>query len=243
VPVLNDLSVSITERQFGRAQGGPINLGRAELCRAQLDQATLIEANLMGAMFFEADLSDARLEKADLRGAKLAYANLDGARLDGANLCAADLRLARGLTQAQIEQSVGDHRTSLPAGLMTPRAWLQQAPPCLGLSTIQAEGRDVAGDDTADPYAILGVNPGASIQDVRVAWLKRVKDLKHDRSVDGLLMRERLKSINQAYQELKERERQTNQRHLARGHRILFAAVLVAAIAVGVLVAMIETRL
>src|SRR5512145_1139523 len=49
VPALNDFNVSITERQFGRAQGGPINLSRAQLCRARLHQATLIEANLMGA--------------------------------------------------------------------------------------------------------------------------------------------------------------------------------------------------
>jgi uncharacterized protein YjbI with pentapeptide repeats len=243
---LNDLNVSATERQFGRVQGGPINLSRAELRRARLDQATLIEANLMGAVLTEADLSDVRLENADLRGAKLADANLDGARLDGANLCAADLRLARGLTQAQIDQGVGDHRTSLPADLTTPRAWLQQGPG-LGPSADQIKQDDVASDETADPHAILGVSPGASIQDVRVAWVKLVKDLDHDRSSGELLMRERLRSINQAYQELKERERQANQRHVASGilrsSRIVFAAFLVAAIAVGALVAMIETSL
>jgi hypothetical protein len=88
VPILSDLRISVTERQFGRVQGGPVNLSRVELCRAQLDQATLIEANLMGAVLTEADLSDARLEKADLRGARLAYAKLDGARLN-APICAA----------------------------------------------------------------------------------------------------------------------------------------------------------
>ena len=55
VPVLNDLNVSVTERQFGRVQGGPINLSRAELCRARFDHATLIEANLMGAVLTEAE--------------------------------------------------------------------------------------------------------------------------------------------------------------------------------------------
>jgi hypothetical protein len=245
VPLLNDLDISVTERQFGRVQGGPINLSRAELCGAQLDQATLIEANLVGAVLTDADLSDARLDRADLRGAKLANANLDGAQLDGANLCAADLRQARGLTQAQIDQSVGDLRTSLPADLTAPKAWRQQDPSAPGRSADRTGPADVAGDETADPHAILGVRPGASLQDVRVAWLKLVEDL--DRSPDELLMRERLKSINRAYQELKARERGAKHRHVAPGFlgssRIVFAAVLMTAIAVGVLVAMIETSL
>jgi hypothetical protein len=129
VPLLNDLDVSITERQFGRVQGGPINLGRAEFRRARLDQATLIEANLIGAVLTEADLSDARLERADLRGARLAYTALGGAQLEGANLCGADLRLSRGLTQAQIDQAVGDCRTALPTHLTIPKAWLRQCQP------------------------------------------------------------------------------------------------------------------
>jgi hypothetical protein len=124
VPALDGLALSVTERQFGRVQGGPINLSRAQLCRARLDQATLIEGNLMGAVLTEADLSDARLEKADLRGARFDYANLAGARLDGADLCGAHLRLARGLTQAQVDRSLGDRRTELPAHLAVPGAWL-----------------------------------------------------------------------------------------------------------------------
>ena len=136
VPALNDLNVSVTERQFGRVQGGPINLSRAELRRARLDQATLIEANLMGAVLTEADLSDARLEKADLRGTKLAYANLQGARLDGAKLSGADLSLAIGLTQAQIDQGAGDRRTALPAHLNTPKGWLEDSQPASGTAQI-----------------------------------------------------------------------------------------------------------
>jgi hypothetical protein len=225
VPVLNDLNVSITERQFGRVQGGPINLSRARLCRARLDQATLIEANLMGAELTEADLSDARLDKADLRGANLAYANLDATQLNGANLCAADLRLARGLTQTQVDQGVGDHRTSLPTNLTTPRAWLQMGLPGLGQGADQTKRADLANDETAEPHAILGVR---------------------DQSSGELLMRERLKSINQAYQELKEREHQASHRHagpgILRSSRIVFAAALAAAIAVGALVAMIQNQ-
>ncbi len=162
VPVLNDLNVSVTERQFGRVQGGPINLSRAELCRARFDQATLIEANLMGAVLTEADLSDARLEKADLRGAKLAYANLDGARLHGAKLSGADLSLATGLTQAQIDQGAGDHRTALPAHLNTPKAWLKDSQPASGAPQLGE-----ADATSKDPHAILGMDPRASMQDIR----------------------------------------------------------------------------
>jgi hypothetical protein len=153
VAVLNDLNVSVTDRQFGRVQGGPINLSRAELCRARLDQATLIEANLMGAVLTEADLSDARLEKADLRGAKLAYANLDGARLHGAKLSGADLSLATGLTQAQIDQGIGDRRTALPAHLNTPKAWLNHSRPASGAAQIGET--DAA---SKDPHAIKTIN-------------------------------------------------------------------------------------
>ncbi len=191
VPVLNDLNVSVTERQFGRVQGGPINLSRAEFCRARLDQATLIEANLMGAVLTEADLSDARLEHADLRGAKLAYAALARACLKGANLCGADLRLSQGLTQAQIDQAVGDRRTALPAHLSTPRAWLRQGRP--------------------DEHAH---EPRAG---------------------------ERAMTVSPAHRQPRLREGQaTNAR---RGSRIVIAAVLAGAIAVGALTAMMEAYL
>ena len=163
VPVLNGLDVSVGERQFGRVQGGPINLSRAEFRRAQLDQATLIEANLMGAVLTEADLSEARLEKADLRGAKLAHADLRGARLEGANLCGADLRLAKGLTQAQVDRTLGDRRTALPPGLTPPRAWLQEGQPGLEQPVTQTDPPHVGGAAAADPYEVLGVSPGTSI--------------------------------------------------------------------------------
>ena len=149
VPVLDDLNVSATERQFGRVQGGPINLSRAEFRRARLDQATLIEANLMGAMLTEADLSYARLDHADLRGARLAYAALGGARLNGANLCGADLRLSQGLTQSQIDQAVGDSRTALPGHLTTPTAWLRQSDPDLRAAETQAGEQPGTGAPTS----------------------------------------------------------------------------------------------
>jgi DnaJ-domain-containing protein 1 len=209
VPDLNGLKVSISERQFGCAQGGPVNLSLTELRGAGLDQATLTEANLTGAVLIGADLSDARLEKADLSGANLrkanlAYATLTDARLAGANLCGADLHSASGLTQAQIEQAQGDYRTALPPHLAIPEAWLTQKPAPL------------SDDKRASPYALLGVKPGASQQEIRAAWLKLVKELHPDGSGGQRSATEKLKEINQAYQKLKN-NRQPTQPSSSRG--------------------------
>jgi hypothetical protein len=241
VPDLNDLKVSVSERQFARVQGGPIDLRQAELRRAGLDQATLIEANLRGATLIDADLSDARLEKADLCGAnlcnaKLAYATLNGARLDAAMLCGADLRHARGLTQAQIDRALGDRRTALPASLTMPRGWIHQSQPVpaqLGEQTASE-----IDDYRASPYATLGLKPGASTQEIRAAWRKLVKELHPDRWGESPAS-ERLKAINRAYQRLKI-ERYTTQRRAARPFvrdaKVVFAAFFLLAIAAGALV-------
>jgi DnaJ-domain-containing protein 1 len=239
---LNDLSVSISERQFGRSQGGPINFSLTEFRRARLDQATLTEANLMGAVLTEADLGDARLEKADLRGANLSEANLSRARLEGANLCGANLRLARGLKQAQIDQAIGDRRTGLPADLTRPKAWLDGHGPGLSQPACQGHPAGSNGDEGADPYEVLGVTPETAMQDIRVAWLKLVNEKRND--ADEPSARERLKAINEAYQTLKKREHQATQQHRARSPRyVLGAILLVAAIAVSGLIAAVETHL
>jgi DnaJ-domain-containing protein 1 len=212
VPLLDDLKISISERQFGPAQGGPIDLSLAELRRAELDQATLTDANLAGAVLIEADLSDARLEGADLQGANLsdanlAYATLGDARLDGANLCGADLHLARGLTQGQVDTALGDLRTALPEGLEKPRAWLGQDRSEPGQLVVRA-GRWADVDENGDPFVVLGVEPGAAIEEIRSAWLELVKELHPDIAAGVGSASERLKIVNRAYQRLKVLERQ-----------------------------------
>jgi hypothetical protein len=218
VPELNDLRVSISERQFGRAQGGPIDLSRTDLCRAGLDQATLVEANLAGAVLIAADLSDARLDQADLRGAdlstaSLAYATLHRARLHATILDGADLSCATGLTQAQIGEAQGDRHTVLPAGLSTPRSWLHGVQP--EPAQYAAQPTPETADQTADPYATLELKPGASMQEVRAAWRRLVKTLYPEGWVDESPASERLKAINQAYQRLKNLERNARQRPVA----------------------------
>jgi hypothetical protein len=241
VPDLNDLSVLVSERQFGRVQGGPIDLNLAELCRAKLDQATLIEANLQGALLTDADLSDARLEKADLRGAnlcnaKLSFAALNGVRLEGANLCGADLRHAKGLTQAQINQALGDSSTALPLSLSMPKAWLQQGP----FPAQLGDHCDPVFDHKDDPHAILGVTPLASLREIRAAWLRLVKELHPEGwSSRRSPATQRLKAINQAYQRLKSQHCQAAQartrRRFFHGAKAVFAVSFLLPILAGAL--------
>jgi DnaJ domain len=58
----------------------------------------------------------------------------------------------------------------------------------------------------ADAYSVLGVKPRASIQEVRAAWLRLVKELHPDAGFDHPTASEHLKAINLAYQTLKDVE-------------------------------------
>ena len=61
-------------------------------------------------------------------------------------------------------------------------------------------------DAAADAYSVLGVKPKASIQEVRAAWLRLVKELHPDAGFDDPTASEHLKAINLAYQTLKNLE-------------------------------------
>ncbi len=52
-------------------------------------------------------------------------ANLQGADLWQANLQGANLQGAKGLTDEQLEQAIGDENTELPEGLHPPASWTQ----------------------------------------------------------------------------------------------------------------------
>lgn len=214
VPDLNGLRISASELQFGVVQGGPVDFSRTELSHAVLVHATLIEANLAGAVLVKADFSYGRLNKADLRGAdlrgaKLAYADLSDARLDGAFVCGADLRHARGLTQQQIDRALGGERTLLPTDLEVPATWLAEDE----RERQRPGGQDI--DVLVTAYDLLGVKSKASMQEIRTAWLRHVKELHPDIAADDPSATERLKAINRAYQGLKSLE----QREIARRAR------------------------
>ncbi len=127
-PNLTGITLSAGERQMGPISGGPINFSFARLSHASLRFATLSGANLEMADLSDADLSDARLDGANLAGAELCEALLEradfsGARLMGANLASASLKEARNLTQAQIDEALGDALTVLPPHLVRPEGW------------------------------------------------------------------------------------------------------------------------
>jgi hypothetical protein len=127
-PNLTGLTLSVAERQMGPISGGPINFAFTRLRHASLRFATLTGANLEMADLSKADLSDARLDGANLSGADLSEAVLDradfaGAKFGGVNLAGASLRDARNLTQAQIDDALGDALTVLPPHLVRPEGW------------------------------------------------------------------------------------------------------------------------
>jgi len=86
-----------------------IDLSGADLKDANLRDMELINADLSGAYLFGTDLRDTDLSSADLRIAKLGGG--------------ADLRGARNLTQAQIEQARVDQTTKLPRDIKPPKSW------------------------------------------------------------------------------------------------------------------------
>ncbi|WP_018147010.1 pentapeptide repeat-containing protein [Henriciella marina] len=86
-----------------------------------LSGANLSVANLFGVRFNASNFSNANFENATLVGGYFGSSNFSGANLSGANLSGADLHLARGLTQGQLDRACGDRATRLPDGLRVPR--------------------------------------------------------------------------------------------------------------------------
>jgi hypothetical protein len=217
VPDLVRADLALNQRQFGPSRGGPINLAGADLTGAMLRFATLTGADLGGACLTGADLMHARLDRArlaraDLTDAMLDNADLTGASLDGAVLVGASLRNVRNLTQMQVEQAFGDASTLLPAALVPPREWFAAA----------AGNEDDSGWDTfadqeeeeEDAYALLGLMPGASPEEVRTAYRGLVKKLHPDLNPGDAAAALRFRKINDAYQMLRHLEEEAERDRL-----------------------------
>jgi uncharacterized protein YjbI with pentapeptide repeats len=104
------------------------NLQEANLKGANLQEANLQEANLKGALLpvallEEANLQGANLQEAILQGANFHRANLHKANLQGAILHRADLQEAGGITEDQIQWTLGSNETELPEDLNPPELW------------------------------------------------------------------------------------------------------------------------
>jgi hypothetical protein len=90
-----------------------------------LENAQLNVAYLAGA-----DLREAHLEGAHMGGSHLKNANLTACYLERADLWeahveGANLTDAKGLTQSQLDQALGDSSTQLPEGLSAPTHWTE----------------------------------------------------------------------------------------------------------------------
>ncbi|MEL6861253.1 MAG: pentapeptide repeat-containing protein [Pseudomonadota bacterium] len=96
------------------------NLSLATYDDVNLTGANLSVANLFGARFNRANFKDANLQNATAVGTFFGSSNLSGANLTGANLSGADLKIARGLSQAQLNSACGDASTQLPSGKTIP---------------------------------------------------------------------------------------------------------------------------
>ena len=130
IPSLDDATLSLSERQLGPINGGPINLRSASMQRAFFRSANLSTGDLESADLSGANLAYARLDRANLKGANLQgavldYADFKGAVLIDANLGGASLQHAQNLTQAQINDSTCDAATILPPHLENPASHLE----------------------------------------------------------------------------------------------------------------------
>ncbi|HWE17262.1 MAG TPA: pentapeptide repeat-containing protein, partial [Hyphomicrobiaceae bacterium] len=214
VPDLSGLILSVGSRQFGPERGGPIDLRGADL-----RWAALAGADLAGARLENADLTGA-----DLRGANFARADFKGALLDGASLVGAWLGDACNLTQAQADSASGHKATVLPPNLELPHRWLGES--AFGPAPKRPTSAAEAGKQ--DPYEVLGVSRRASPREIRAAYLRLAKELHPDGRGPGFVSddaAERLKLINDAYQELKgpvARARDAERRSSARRARAIF---------------------
>jgi uncharacterized protein YjbI with pentapeptide repeats len=106
-------------REAGRIGSGPKGVARSRIRPG----ADLLGADLRDADLAGAELRGALLIAADLRGADLSRAELIGADFRDARVEGADLRDAVYLTQTQVNASLGDPSTVLPAILTRPSHW------------------------------------------------------------------------------------------------------------------------
>ena len=87
-------------------------------------------ANLVAAHFEDCFFAECNFERAEMREVRIVMtpgysdkAPFEGANFKGAEIYGADLELARGIAQSQIDDAHGDVNTKLPSGLKRPKRW------------------------------------------------------------------------------------------------------------------------
>jgi hypothetical protein len=180
VPNLAGITLSAAERQMGQINGGPVNLAGARLRHASLRFATLSGADLSGADLSDTDLSEARLNGANLSGADLTEALLDqadfaGACLAGADLSGTSLIEVRNITQAQLDEAIGDLLTVLSPHLSRPRSWTGSVSHVVGATQPRSAPEEMpirAPEPEEIPVRGPGLrDPAPHVRGERVSWL------------------------------------------------------------------------
>ncbi len=106
---------------LARADASHSEFNGADFTQADLTRVRLVDASCPQARFERARLAQADARGADFTRATFAQADVTRMNLEEADLSGADLRSALGLTQTQLDQACGDHRTRLPHGLRVSR--------------------------------------------------------------------------------------------------------------------------
>lgn len=118
---LSRLNLAYAEFQDARLANALFR--ETDLKNTWLQRSDLKRAFMQGADLSGADLSDADLTQAELPGANLSGAVLNNAELRDACFDDADLSLANGLTQLQVNSAIGNLSTKLPNHLSRPASW------------------------------------------------------------------------------------------------------------------------
>jgi uncharacterized protein YjbI with pentapeptide repeats len=124
---LNDSDLSDAKLRSTRLSGA--RLQRAQLIDAELDHASLggadlSNANLSGAILEEVNLGKAKLNNAQLVGARIgSNVRFTASDLTDADLSDLDMRLARDLTEKQLQVAKGTSQTTLPRPMKNPDSW------------------------------------------------------------------------------------------------------------------------
>ncbi len=122
---------NLFQAELGYQDGSGMNLSGARLRQSDLSLVTyknvnfsganLSVANMFGARFNHCNFAKANLSDTSAVGTYFGSSNFSGANLSSANLSGADLSIARGLSQSQLNRACGDRSTRLPAGKTIPR--------------------------------------------------------------------------------------------------------------------------
>ncbi len=208
-PDLSDARLTLSQRQFGPSNGGPIDLSNADLSGGALRYATLTGANFAQATLIAADLVHSRLDgvnftAADLTDGQFDHANLAGARLDGAILIGASFADARNLTQAQIDSAHGDASTVLPATLLAPERWFPRVDDDIVRQYSVPERRKIV-----DLYDVLGVERSAKPDEIRASFRNLVKKFHPDLNPDDRAAQDSFKTVSTAYRVLSDPDKRS----------------------------------